>query len=116
LRENGLDFKYSDIGDEELDKIIQAYRETHSSSGVNYVISHLRTRQIRVQRQRVIDSIHRTDGIGGVLRTTKQKHLSRRVYHVKRPHALWHIDGHHKLILWGIVIHGMIDGFSRVVS
>jgi hypothetical protein len=29
--------------------------------------------------------------------------------------SLWHIDGHHKLIPWKIVIHGGIDGFSRMV-
>ena len=27
---------------------------------------------------------------------------------------LRHIDGHHKLIRWHIVIHGGIDGFSRL--
>ena len=26
------------------------------------------------------------------------------------------MDGHHKLGLWGIVIHGITDGFDRVVS
>lgn len=30
------------------------------------------------------------------------------------PLALWHIDGNHKLIRWRIVIHGGIDGFSRL--
>ncbi|KIJ99156.1 hypothetical protein K443DRAFT_62827, partial [Laccaria amethystina LaAM-08-1] len=34
-------------------------------------------------------------------------------YHVPRPNSLWHIDGHHKLIVWGIVIHGIADGYSR---
>jgi len=28
---------------------------------------------------------------------------------------LWHVDGYHKLIRWRIVVHGGIDGFSRVV-
>ena len=28
--------------------------------------------------------------------------------------ALWHIDGYHKLIRWRLVIHGGIDGYSRV--
>ncbi|KAL4063011.1 hypothetical protein V8B97DRAFT_1843938, partial [Scleroderma yunnanense] len=28
---------------------------------------------------------------------------------------LWHIDGHHKLIWWGIVIHAFIDGFCQTV-
>ncbi|KAF8800927.1 hypothetical protein BYT27DRAFT_7042469, partial [Phlegmacium glaucopus] len=39
--------------------------------------------------------------------------LERRSYQVPRPNALWHIDGHHKLIAWGIVIHGVADGYSR---
>jgi hypothetical protein len=29
---------------------------------------------------------------------------------------MWHLDGHHKLIRWGIVIHGFVDGYSRLVS
>ncbi|KAK9976471.1 hypothetical protein ABG768_021676, partial [Culter alburnus] len=29
--------------------------------------------------------------------------------------VLWHLDGNHKLIRWRIVIHGAIDGFSRLV-
>ena len=28
---------------------------------------------------------------------------------------MWHIDGHHNLITWGFVIHGCIDGFSRLI-
>ncbi|KAF8800932.1 hypothetical protein BYT27DRAFT_7035561, partial [Phlegmacium glaucopus] len=39
--------------------------------------------------------------------------LIREQYQVPRPNALWHIDGHHKLIAWGIVIHGVADGYSR---
>ncbi|KAL4064716.1 hypothetical protein V8B97DRAFT_1875841, partial [Scleroderma yunnanense] len=36
-------------------------------------------------------------------------------YHIKWPNALWHINGHHKLIQWGIVIHAFIDGFCQMV-
>lgn len=42
--------------------------------------------------------------------------LLRRTYSVPWINALWHIDGHHKLIPWKIVIHGGIDGFSRMVT
>ena len=28
--------------------------------------------------------------------------------------SLWHIDGNHKLIRWRIVVHGGIDGYSRL--
>ena len=36
-----------------------------------------------------------------------------RVYSVPHPNYIWHIDGHHKLIRWRFVIHGVIDRFSR---
>lgn len=32
------------------------------------------------------------------------------------PNALWHLDGNHKLIRWRLVIHGAIDGFSRLIT
>lgn len=41
--------------------------------------------------------------------------IRRRVYHVDGPNSLWHVDGHHKLIRWHMVIHGGIDGYSRTV-
>ena len=31
------------------------------------------------------------------------------------PHDLWHHDGHHKLIRYGLITHGCVDGFSRAV-
>ena len=39
--------------------------------------------------------------------------VSRRVYRVSWPNSLWHLDGHHSLIRWKLVVHGCIDGFSR---
>lgn len=37
-----------------------------------------------------------------------------REYRVPFPNSLWHIDGYHKLIRWKIVIHGGVDGYSRI--
>ncbi|KAF5334090.1 hypothetical protein D9758_018507 [Tetrapyrgos nigripes] len=117
LNDRGLDVTYSDISDEKLDQLVRAYCHSHPTSGRSYIISHLHTSHgVRVQRQHVINSIHRTDGVGRVLRTKKRELISRRTYRVKRPHALWHIDGHHKLILWGIVTHSIVDGYSRKVT
>ena len=31
------------------------------------------------------------------------------------PNSLWHIDGHHKLVRWKVIVHGGIDGYSRLV-
>ena len=36
------------------------------------------------------------------------------IYSVPMSNSLWHIDGHHKLVRWRIVVHGGIDGFSRL--
>ncbi|KAG1827436.1 uncharacterized protein BJ212DRAFT_1474588 [Suillus subaureus] len=36
-------------------------------------------------------------------------------YKVLQLNALWHMDGHHKLICWGIIIHGIIDGYCRTM-
>ena len=42
--------------------------------------------------------------------------LHRRKYLVPGPNSLWHVDGYHKLIRRGqIVVHGGIDGFSRLI-
>jgi hypothetical protein len=42
--------------------------------------------------------------------------IKRREYVVPFIDSLWHIDGNHKLIRWKIVIHGGIDGKSRLVT
>ena len=41
--------------------------------------------------------------------------ISRRVYSVPHANYVWHIDSHHKLIRWRLVIHGAIDGYSRKI-
>ncbi|KAJ7140649.1 hypothetical protein C8R44DRAFT_594690, partial [Mycena epipterygia] len=63
---------------------------------------------LRIQKRRVYSSVHRVDGIGNILR--QRRVIKQKDYKVSCPHALWHVDGHHKLILWGIVIHGFVDG------
>jgi hypothetical protein len=113
MKEAGVTNKFSKITNEELDRLIKGYREHNPDSGIAYVIGWLRSNGYRIQRQRIRDSAKRVDGLGVVLR--KQQRIKRRVYSVKRPNALWHCDGHHKLRRWGIVIHGFIDGYSRKV-
>ena len=47
---------------------------------------------------------------------SKGRRERRRVYNVRAPNCLWHIDTSHKLIAWRFVIHGCIDGYSRTVT
>lgn len=105
---------FSNLPDHEIDRMIKNYRSSHPHSGIRYVIGHLRQAGYRLQRRRIIASLRRVDQVGPALR--KAQHIRRRTYRVARPNALWHGDGHHKLIRWGIVLHGFIDGYSRLVS
>ena len=57
------------------------------------------------------ESLTRVDPVNTALRWGIV--VSRRKYSVPWPNSLWHLDGHHSLIRWGLVIHGCIDGFSR---
>ena len=45
----------------------------------------------------------------------KRRKLTRREYHSFGPNHAWHIDGYDKLKPFGIAIHGVIDGYSRII-
>ena len=45
----------------------------------------------------------------------KAHRLRRRQYYSPGPNSVWHADGYDKLKLYGLPIHGCIDGFSRKV-
>ena len=65
---------------------------------------------VRVRREDVRQALRETD------RAEVGLPPIRRVYKVPWINSLWHIDGHHKLVTWKIVIHGGIDGFSRTIT
>lgn len=64
-------------------------------------------------RERVRACIRILDPDGISIRTLRR--LKRRVYEVPGSHYLWHLDGCHKLIKFGFVVHTCIDGFSRYI-
>ena len=115
LKENSIDTSFSDISDDDLDQIVRVYRDSHPNSGMSYLRGHVKSQGLLVQRWRLRKSIQRVDRLGQTLRRRAVAKKTRTQYHVSRLNALWHIDGHHKLILWGIVIHGVVDGYSRKV-
>jgi len=106
--------RYSDIDDEQLDSIVRGYNSRHGmTTGQSYIIGYIRSLGILVQRDRVRAAINRVDPENAALRWAAV--ITRRVYSVPWPNSLWHIDGHHSLVRWGFVIHGCIDGFSRII-
>jgi hypothetical protein len=113
MDESGLHTKYSSIADPDLDTLVRAYKMQKPDAGSRYVRGHLRSVGIRVQKQRVLDSLERVDRVGRFIR--RRAVVRRRQYFSSRPNALWHCDGHHKLIKYGFVIHGFIDGNCHTV-
>ncbi|KAG1823697.1 uncharacterized protein BJ212DRAFT_1262075, partial [Suillus subaureus] len=73
-------------------------------SGLCYIVGFLRAHSVCVPWYQMRSLMHRVDMIGQILWQYKK-------YAVPWSNHLWHLDGHHKLILWGIVIHGLIDGY-----
>ena len=69
---------------------------------------------LQVQRFRLRSCLKRLDSDG--ISERKSGRLKRRVYNVKGPNYLWHIDTNHKLNRWHFLICGGIDGFSRLIT
>jgi phage antirepressor YoqD-like protein len=114
LKEENVFFKFSQLSNDDLDILVRTYRTVHPNQGERYLFGFLRRHGIRLQKDRIRKSIMRVDRLGLTVR--QRTAIKRTTYKVKRPNALWHGDGHHKLILWGIVIHGFVDCYSRTVS
>ena len=115
LQEHGLDRRqrYSSISDFDIDDQVSAIQGMHPGSGCRMIDGIFRSIGHIVQRRRIRESMHSVDPAGSYRRLSRAIH--RRVYCVPSPNALWHIDGNHKLVRWRFVIHGLIDGFSRMV-
>ncbi|KAK6188640.1 hypothetical protein SNE40_004780 [Patella caerulea] len=106
--------QYSNITDEELDNKVKEILELYPDIGYRSVRSHLFIKGERVQESRVRQSMRNVDLEGCLLRRLRLHPVRRRQYNVPSANSLWHIDGYHKLISWRLVIHGGIDGYSRL--
>eukprot|EP00111_Clytia_hemisphaerica_P014281 TCONS_00042060-protein len=73
----------------------------------------LLSKGLKIQWDRVRQALWNVDPEGIINRSIFSTIITRRKYCVPGPLALWHIDGNHKLIRYGFVVHGGIDGYSR---
>lgn len=103
---------YSTLSDAELDALTIEFVASSPSSGQVTYDGFLQGRGLHVQRHRVRSSLLRVDPRG--VQSRFRQVIHRRKYCVAMPNSLWHIDGHHKLIRWRIIIHGGIDGYCRL--
>ena len=104
--------KFSEINDFELDAEIKKTCEEFPNCREKMLKEVLHGKGINVTTMRLRDSLRRVDQEG--LKRRRKRRLIRRVYNVKGPNQLWHIDTNHKLLRWRFVIFGCIDGYSRV--
>ena len=114
MRLYGVYTRFSEISDCDLDLLIQHFKNHKPTSGLRYAMAFLRWHGLHVQKRRIRMSMRRIDGLGQTLRNHEA--IDRRTYEVPHSNYLWHTDGHHKLIRWGIVIHSSVDGFCHTVS
>ncbi|KAG8916566.1 hypothetical protein FRC02_003747 [Tulasnella sp. 418] len=99
--------------DDELDDAVRRLRIHYPTSGLSMLHGSFRAMGHNVPRERLRQSLLRIDPVERVFGRLK---IKRRTYSVPGPNSLWHHDGQHGLIRWGIVIHGFIDGYSRLIT
>lgn len=90
----GSDF--TNITDQELDVAITRVKRTMPNIGQSMVKGVLRAQGIHVPLLHIRQSVLRLDPINTAIRWAAP--ITRRVYSVPGPNALWHLDGNHKLI------------------
>ena len=104
---------YTTTSDAELGELIIEIRRGFPNAGISMMLGHLRRKNLFIQRQHVRSSLVRIDPVGRCLRWFNT--IGRRVYSVRGPNSLWHIDGLHCLIRSRFVIHGGVDSFPRLI-
>ena len=72
---------------------------------------HLKSKGIHVRHSLLREAIQQVRG-----RSAIASPICRRSYSVPSPNSLWHADGNHKLSKYRLVIHGAVDGFSRLLT
>ena len=106
--------KYSNISDPVLDGAVKKIQGQHPGVGIRMLTGHLKSQGLNVQRERVRQSLLRTDP-SGVLQRWRDS-IRRRIYSVPFPLALWHIDGNHKLIRYVVYQHLLLHvSFIRLL-
>ncbi|CAB3999437.1 uncharacterized protein LOC110247927 [Paramuricea clavata] len=110
----GNEVEFNQLEDHEVDELVASIIQLSPNSGEVMVRGALRARGVKIQRWRIRESLMRVDPVRR--RRRQRLRIERRVYRVPGPNSLWHLDGHHKLVRWRIVIHGAIDGYSRCIT
>lgn len=101
------------VNNDQLDNMVAQYTGGNPRRGERLTIGYVRSQNVSTTRSSIRQAVDRVDAEGKQHR--KLKKIERRVYSVAGPMHLWHVDGHHKLIKYGIVTMACIDGYSRFI-
>ena len=117
MRTHGIGIRrlYSQIPDNRLDELVHEITMEFPGAGYRLVRSHLRAMGYRLTERRVRLSLSRVDPNSVAVQMATHNAIHRRTYRVAYPNALWHIDGNMSLVQWGFVVHGAVDGYSRLI-
>ena len=112
---NDFLLRFTSIENDTLDSVVQEILRDFSNCGIRRMKGFLLAQGIRLQWLKVRDAMWRVDQSCLLLRTIQLNTIQRGAYSVPGTLALCHQDGNQKLIRWGFVIHGCVDGYSRCV-
>ncbi len=106
VREFGLQSSqtFSNLSDDELLREVEKIHTAHPDAGCRIVRGILLSNEIRVPMQRVNEALRAVNPILAAQRWGAL--VRRRTYRVKGANSLWHVDSHHSLIRWRLVVHG----------
>ena len=108
--------RFSDHDDKQLKAAITNITTNNPNAEEAMIQGHLWSQGISVQRKPLRSTLVQwltNPGLGTMAH--QRLRIKRQYYSVLWPNYLWHIDGNHKLVRWGIILHHGIDGFSRFV-
>ncbi|CAD6902099.1 unnamed protein product [Tilletia laevis] len=105
----------ADLSHEDLCQLVLDVRNKGTGQeGERAIKGAVRAQRINISRARLRLAVRETDPFRHL--AARRRPIERRIYSVPFVNSLWHLDGHHKLIRWKIVIHAAIDGKSRTVT
>ena len=115
LSEYGLSVRgsYTVVSDEDLDSVVEEINHHFPRHGYRNIEGHLEHRGIRVPRRRIRASLSRIDPEGVAPRWSYT--IQRRTYNIRGPNCLWHIDGLHALIRWGMEVFQKFAIFTSII-
>lgn len=111
----GVRQTYSYLSDHRLDQLVHEVTTEFPSVGYRLIQSHFKASGYRITECRIRLSLRRVDRNAVTMRWITHNAIRRRSCHVAYPNALWHMDGNISLIWWGLVVHGAVDGYSRLI-